>query len=360
VAWSAWRWRAAHPRRARLAGMAAVVAVAGLLNGSAVPLGLEHERITFYHWAWVLTLFVALVLGLAAADALRRLRPAAVAAIAAGRPARRAVTAVAVVAVAVPALVNPALDRHTNSVLAANQTFERGMLDAVVDDVLAHRDEIGDHTVLLVREEPVYAGISDALTFRLIERGLELRLPRSLQFYVADGRLVDRDALDGALVVVFDSDMEGTAPDGGRLIASAELEVATPGDGPALDVDAFRSLVAAARAADEMRPSEQLIRYLDGRTPDERALFGAILDRLLVDPGGSLRQPAVLDLLTRYPVVEPAFDADDLARVRASVGSTAPVDQLRGLRVYHLDRADALAAASPVELGRLSAGHAGA
>jgi hypothetical protein len=228
VAWSAWRWRSTHPRRARLGAMTGVVAVAGLLNGSSVPVGLEQFRLAFYHWAWPLSLFVVVVLGLAAVDAVRHLWPSVTSAFASGARARRALTGLAVVAVAAPALVNPTLDRRTNTLPAANQTFHRDVTDELVDGILAHRGEIGERTVLLARNEPIYTGVSGALAFGLIERGLGLRLTYADRRYVADSRLVDRVALDGALVVVYDQEVAGETPAGGELIA----EVAVGDRGP--------------------------------------------------------------------------------------------------------------------------------
>ena len=67
--------------RALLGAMVGVVVLAGLVNGSSVPEGLEKLRLTFYHWAFPLGFMIVLVLGLAAVDAhrvgeRRRLPPA--------------------------------------------------------------------------------------------------------------------------------------------------------------------------------------------------------------------------------------------------------------------------------------------
>ena len=201
-----WRWRGREPRRVALCAMAGVVAIAGLVNGSLVPASLEQYRLPFYHWTFVLALFVALVLGLAATDAVRG-RPVA------ARPALVPVlTGLVVVAIAAPSLANPLLDRRTNTLVAAQATVERDVMDRLADDVIAHPDGLGDHPVLLARNEPLYAGISLGLAYELTERGVDLRHPAFNRFYVSDQRLADRDEIDGGIVVVVNDDAFRNAP----------------------------------------------------------------------------------------------------------------------------------------------------
>ena len=56
-------WRRVDPRRASLGAAVGLVAVAGLVNGASVPRGLEQGRLTFYHWAFALAFFLALIGG---------------------------------------------------------------------------------------------------------------------------------------------------------------------------------------------------------------------------------------------------------------------------------------------------------
>jgi hypothetical protein len=333
-----------------------VVAVAGLLNGSSVPVGIEQGRIAFYHWAWVLALFVAVVAGLVAADLVRRAIPRLASS---GRATprraisphrvRTALAGVAVVAIAVPSLVNPLLDRRSNNLTAANITVERAVIDEIADQVLAHRDDLGGHTVLVARNEPLYAGVAAAVAYTLTERGVDVRYPLLQRFSVADGRLVDRDEMSGALVVVIDDELPGTPPVGGELVARADVD---SGDGGGLDVDAYQSLVATAQAAGEVRPSDDLARYIEDLDPEMQLFADAVLDSLIDNPGTALMNPDVLDLLSQYPVLEPAFDPDDLVRTAESLGPDYVIGTITSVRVYALDRDEALAATFTSEIGR--------
>jgi hypothetical protein len=343
VGWLTWRWRAAHlANRARLGAMAGVATMAGLLNGAAVPLGFEQQRIAFYHWTWVLTLFVFLILGLAAADLVGRRVPR--------RPpvVRRALAGLVVVAVAVPSFVNPALDRRTNTLAAANVTVERDVVESLVDDILARRDALGDRPVLLSRNEPLYAGIASAIAFSLVEGGLDVTHPLHRRSYVADAHLVDPDTVDGAVVVIVDDELLGPTPPGGELVAEAEVDV--DGDTARLDLEAYRSLVAAAERATVVRLGDRLAEYLDEQAPDDRALADLMLAALDTAPESAFAHPALLDLLLEYPVEEPAFDRDALRRLRNSLDGGLVAGTMRGIRVFVLDRDETLEFASVREI----------
>jgi hypothetical protein len=346
VAWLGWRWRSIRPRYAALCAMAGVLAIAGVLNGSSVPRGLEEGRIVFYHWAWPLTLFVGLALGLAAAGAVRRRAPEPSPIGRPVRPARRALAGMAVAAVAAPSLVNPLLDRHTNTLPAAHARIERGVVDDLVDQVLAGSGDLGGPTALLARNEPMFAGMSAALAFRLTERGVDVRFPRWLWAFVAEDRLASRADVEGALMVVFDEDLPTEAPPGGELVAEHRFV------DERFDVAAYRRLVAAARDADRVRHGPALAQVVDDVAAEERAFIEALFDQVLDDPESALSSRPVVGLLLEYPPVEPALDTADLARVEATLLADEAPGGVTGIRIFRLDRDETLTTARRNELGR--------
>jgi hypothetical protein len=344
VAGAGVRWRRDHPRRATLCAMAGVVALAGLVNGSSVPVGTEQYRLPFYHWTFALALLVAVVAGLAATDALRRL-PAA-----ADRPASRPLlAAVAVVAVAVPSLADPALDRHTDSLTAAQATLDRDTVDRLADAVLAHRDDLGDHPLLLTRHEPVFAGMGLGLAFALTERGVDVRHPAHSRYYVADDRLADADRVDAGIVVVVNDVTQRRAPEGGELVARADLW-------PGFDAAAYQSLVTVAAGADGLDLGPAGDRALADLPDDGTREFAvAALAGIVVDPEATLLHPAVLEWVRDHPLADPALDPAAADRVLASlddVDAGALQSGVTTLHVYLLDRDEVLRVAGGHELSR--------
>ncbi|HEX6418018.1 MAG TPA: hypothetical protein VFZ77_05965 [Acidimicrobiales bacterium] len=215
------RWRDTDRRRAALVATTALVAVAGFVTGSSVPVGMEQWRIAFYHWTFVLAFLVALVGGLAAAGWLRRQVGAWRRA---GRRARFAAAALAVAVVAAPNLANLALDRYTNTQVAAHSTVPRGLVENIADAVTAADRRLGGHTLLLMRNEPLFAAITEAVAFELTERGVGIVHPAHARGFVHPDRLVRPDRLDAALVLVYDHDTPGGAPDGGVLVADVDID----------------------------------------------------------------------------------------------------------------------------------------
>jgi hypothetical protein len=337
-----WRWRGREPRRVALCAMAGVVAIAGLVNGSLVPASLEQYRLPFYHWTFVLALFVALVLGLAATDAVRG-RPVA------ARPALVPVlTGLVVVAIAAPSLANPLLDRRTNTLVAAQATVERDVMDRLADDVIAHPDGLGDHPVLLARNEPLYAGISLGLAYELTERGVDLRHPAFNRFYVSDQRLADRDEIDGGIVVVVNDDAFRNAPEGGELVAEAELW-----DG--FDHESYRALVATASDAGELRLGPAGDQAMADLPDDVRLLATGTLARIVDDPEIALQQAPVLEWVRDHPPEAPALDPAAAGRVLASLDAVDTDDrhtEVATLHVYVLDRDEVLRVAGGHEISR--------
>jgi hypothetical protein len=337
------RWRRGAPRRASLGPMIAVVVAAGLVNGSSVPEGLEQGRITFYHWTWVLAFFVALVLGLAVTGWCRRV-------LAAARPAAvPALAALAVVAVAVPAVVSVRLDRRPNTTSAAYSSLGRDVIDELADAGADRAGQLGDHLVVVSREEPPFALFRETLAFALTERGVDVRMPLNARFFVHEQRLVDRDELDGGLVLVVDRALPSEAPDGGELIA----HVALTSDSPGIDVASYRALVEVAEPADRLRLGPAIARDLsDG----EEAVLTAVLQGLVDRPADALLRPEVLAFLAdNPPLVEPALDPALAGRLLASVeaaGDDWSPDDPTALRLFVVDRDEMLALGTRRELGR--------
>ncbi len=337
------RWRAARPRAARLGAMAGVVALAGLVNGSSVPTGLEQNRITFYHWSWVLAFLVALVLGLAAAEWAGRAawatRPAAVPVLA----------GLAVVVVAVPAVVSVSLDRRANTAAAAYSSLDRDVLETLASAAADHADQLGDRPLVISRDEPAYVMYRETLAFALIERGVDVRFPLTSRFFVHDDHLVDRDRLDGGLVLVVDRAVAADAPDG-ELIAEADLRPGAEG----IDLTAYRALLDEAGAADRLRLGPAVTAEL---AEDELIFVTTALEGLVDDPEDTLLDPVVLAFLAGRPqLAEPALDPVLAGRLLDSIEAAGDDDwspeAATGLRLYLVDRDEMLDFATPQELGR--------
>ena len=338
VARVSWRARGTDPRRAALGAMVGVVVVAGLVNGSSVPVGVEQRRLSFYHWAFVLALLVALVIGLAlvpAARSVARRRSTRV---------RKGAVGVVVVAVALPPLLGVAIDRPTNTSEAAADYLDTTILDALVDAGVAHADRLGDEPVVLVRNPPPFLMFGPSLGVALIERGVDAHFPLQDRFFVHDDHLVDRDGVDGGLVLVVDDELAEPAP-AGELIAAADL-------GTGLAVDDFRALSAAARGADTVELGDALAGSL---SPSEVAVVAALLDDARRDPEALLR-PDLLRFLADHPApVSPALDPRRAARLLTSLRALdrpwrpgTPT----GVRLFLLDRDEVLAEATAAEIGR--------
>ncbi|HET6950004.1 MAG TPA: hypothetical protein VFI47_06505 [Acidimicrobiales bacterium] len=335
VVWRCRRWRGTDGRRALLGPMAGVVLAAGLVNGSSVPVGIEQHRLQFYHWAFVLALFVALVAGLAASDWLR-------VRIGARRPGVARLGAALVVAlVAVPSLVNPRLERITNRDSAAYVHLPRDAVESLAGAVVEHGG-LGDQPVVLSRNEPLYVGFREALAYELVERGVPVRHPLGARFFVHDQHLVDRDRVTGGVVLVVDGAAPTRTPPG-DLVATASL------DGAAA-AHRYRALLAAARD-DEVVLGAGAEAALAGMIPAEHAFMAAALGAM-GDAPEHLLNPLVLDFLLDHPVMAPAFDRADLRAVRDALAGGWDPDDPAELRVYVLDRPQVLATGRVGELGR--------
>jgi hypothetical protein len=259
------RWRRSHPRRSALALMAGFAAVGGLVNGASVPEGMEQYRLTFYHWAFALAFFVTLVLGLAVADGVGRL-------VAHPPPwAGTASVGVALAAIVAPAAVNPALDRPTNTLVAAYGPVERQVLDRLARDVLADVDT-GAVTLVYGRDDVPFIPLREALALELIDRGFAVRFPPPLRGFVDEERLADPGEADQALVLQVD-DATPEPPPGGRLVAEADLT-----DG--FDWDAYDALASRSPDPIPLGDNPTARAQLDALRQSDPALVRRVLDTM--------------------------------------------------------------------------------
>ena len=331
--------------RALLGAMVGVVVLAGLVNGSSVPDGLEKLRLTFYHWAFPLGFMIVLVLGMAAVDAI-----VSASAVASRRPVRLAVACVTVIAVAAVGIVSPLLDRRQNTATAAYSAVPSSALDDLADAVGEHGGDLGAHTLLVSRGEAVFGGISVGLALELSQRGHDVKLPLSDRFFVNDDRLVDRDQLDGGLVLVAMSLTPRDPPAGGELIAEVDF-------GHGLS-EAYTRLVEAAKATDEVRYGPRTDEALDaaaGGDDDIRGMGESVLLTVVTAPDRALTNPFVLDVLESGPLAEPELAVDDVRAVREALDQLAHDDvagNVTGLRLYLLDGDEMLDFAVGSEVGR--------
>jgi hypothetical protein len=357
-------WRRSHPRRATLVVFLGAVVLAGLVNGASVPVGLEAFRLAFYHWVFPLAVLTALALALALTDALGRL---------AGTRRRlvgQGAMAAALAAIVVVAVVNPGLDRRSNTMAAAYSPIDRPVIDALADEVVAARDGLADRPLLIVREAgtaAAYTGFGEALSVALEERGLRVSQPRHNRTYVHDDRLGSHDDVQDGLVLVA---TDGTGePDDVPGVPIARVDIIE-----GFDREAYDRLVADV-TDDVIGPRAAA---LFDRLPDgvaDRALHGEIttaegdqllfeldaeglrqfaeanrLSELAESPRTGLLWASNLQLIEAHPEVAPALDQDLVTRLRTSLPAGHEPSDLFSLSVHRLDRGELLELVRPAEL----------
>jgi hypothetical protein len=338
VAFVGWRWRRTEPRRAALAVTAGIALVAGLINGSSVPEGLEKYRLSLYHWAWPLTLFVTLALGLAVIELARRApivqRPW-VPSLACG---------VAALVIVVPAVANPRLDRNSNTMRDAYSAVQRGYLDRLVDQVLDRRDRIEGPVVLLERgTQSAFTGTREALAIELEDRGLVVQHPRILWQGIHHERLADGDTVRSGLVLVVD---EVVTDDIAERIGVPGDKIAEVTPDEPFDREALDELEEQIADDGEVVLGADAEAAIARMSPDRSGLFAAALSFLPATAERALIDPEVLAFLRDHPLESPRLDPALLQRVLDSL----PSDQQPRLRVFLLDRDETLAFARPGEL----------
>ena len=336
VAWLGAQWWRSCPRRAALAAMVGVAALAGFVTGSKVPVGSEENRLVLYHWSFVVALFAWLVLGLGVVDLAPRTR------LARGRAILPALTALAFLAIVVPAGLNPMLDRPSNALTAAHGFLERRFVNRLADAVLAHRHELGAQTLVLGRDEPLYSQYHDALAFALAERGLDVRHPQSSRGFVHDSRLVDREAVESAIVLVADTEVH-TLSLPGRLVADVDVQ-------PGFDVAAYRRLLAQARSGGPVRVGRATDRAIAAISDKSlRFLLAFGIDNLHDDPARMLIRP-VLEFFRDHPLESPRLDPRLIERTLETAPAGWTPQTILRIRLLLVTRPELLRMTAPGEL----------
>lgn len=371
VALAVW-WRRTHPRRTVLVVSIGIVAASGVVNGASVPDSLEQLRLPFYHWTFALSLLILVALALGIADLVKRLVPERTWSL-----ARPALAGVGLVALVTPAVINPSIDRRSNTLVAAYAPVKRAVIAELADEIAAHRDDMGDDVLLMSRGGVYFEGVAESVNALLADGGTDLKLTASHLFFVDDGRLTDRESVDGGVLIVQETiSSDYDAP--GKLIAEATII-----DG--FDADAYDLLVDQAEAYEasqegkeltlspELRaefpniPAEVLDLAVSGTepspdditrllrsmtTPESIAEVQDLL-RVLNIPGNAVNtmaDPSVLQVVVDHPGAVPYLDQDAAERLLRTLPDDFRADQPLRLRAYQLSRGEVLATASRYEL----------
>jgi hypothetical protein len=349
---------AGQPDKRSLTVWVGVLIVAGLVNGSSVLDSIEQWRMVLYHWIWPLTLFTALVLALGVIDGVRallarlnldRVKTAA-------RSARPAFASLALVAIALPALVNPNLDRPSNELNQFRAGFERRYVEELVSQILDEREAIDEPVVMLSTGAEGFMDAREPVTLYLLDEGVDAQLTSFARDFVADRRVARDDHDTSGLLIVHDYTPEWREVEAGTLIA--DVTTVDSFDSEAFDtarakveaVDTFtfgpeiEQVVEAAhdewvRAAEEGRLAEISPDSAGEITMEEFVAFGILhkLDMLHTNPAEALSDPDLLDLLLEHPMADPVLEPELLERLSASDDDTSrPTTSPLRLRVYLL------------------------
>ncbi len=306
------RWKRTHPRRARLVIMVGVLVVCGLLTGASVPNSVERSRLTFYHWAWPLTIFAVLGLALVAAD-LAKLLAERRASGAAPRRLMPALVGVSLVVIVVPTLLNPTFDRYGNDLDRTGTLYPKSVYDTLADGIVAAGvDDIDGEVVVVGEGGPFYDGTTEGLSLQLSERGIDVAYSLFLRDFVADEHLVQADDLGAVLILVTESI-------NGPVVTPRGEEIARVSVSDEFDRDAYDEIVAAVEATDpdDFEPAE-LARLLDNASANERLLFEEQLRRAFEEPRRWFLQRDLARFFIEFPPVNPRLDPDVLRRLADS------------------------------------------
>jgi hypothetical protein len=334
------RSRHSSPRRAALAVMTVFLVLAALMNGSSVPKGMEEGRLPFYHWAWPLSFFVVMGLGLALISAVERLRVSNL------RWIPAAAVSLAALLVAVPAIVNPSIDRRSNKLDAAGTRLDRQHYDELVDGILEHRDELEGQTVVIERGGTLFNGFGPGLSVALLQHGIDIKFQPGTKRATHQDRMVDRDKLQNGLVLVT---ADGLRPYTGHVPGELVAETSTTG----FDSEAYRLVMERIESVDEVVVGEDLQSTIDA-LPDEayRTMMNEIFSHFEEHASLAVGQNGiVLQLMIDHPLESPKIDPALLERLKKSVEKNDGHTGYR-LQVYLLDRAEMLDYAMGFEIGR--------
>jgi hypothetical protein len=328
------RWRRSTPRRMALVATVGIMVVAGLVNGSSMPDTMGVIRMDFYHWVWPLVFLAAICLALGLVDLLGWLRASA------GRslPAwsRVAGAGVALVAIVVPPLINPTIDRWSNSGHGAGSPIERRYIEQLADQVMEHGERFVGPTVVLARNQPALDGYDAALGLELTERGVPVQYIWMLRRVYHDDRIVDRDTVQSALVLVLETAAEAERPPG-ELIGQVETA-------SGFARDDYEYLVNQIKDVGDVLPGPEAEELFASADPLVAEMLQQSLDALEDDPRRLLLDMATLEFLRDGGLAQPDVDPDRVQRVIDTLPTAS--GGILGMRVYLLDRQELLGYAS--------------
>jgi hypothetical protein len=239
-------------------------------------------------------------------------------------------------------VVNPFLERRSNTIAAAGSPLERSYIEELADEILVHRDQLGRETVVLERGDVGFNGFGWALTLELIERGVDVGMQPGLGKAVHPDRRVSRDTLTSGLVLVI---AEGATPYPEEVPGELVAEVAT-----AFDREAYLGLLAQLESADKVVLGNDLEQAVDDQP---NFFFAHAMHELLAGLPGTARDvlnadTSVLRLLRDHPPVQPTLDPALLDRL---IDSMAPHQSIYQLEVYLLHHDELVGYGQPGEIG---------
>lgn len=331
---------AAH-RRLLLVVMVGVLMVAGYLNGSRVPVGLEEARIVFYHWIWPLSFFVTLVVALLTwelAGPIVRGQEALKSLAAAWPPGtqRRVAAGAAVVVMVGLAVTSVRLERPTNSLFAVSSQQPRQVYESLADQIIGRRDALSAPVLLLTRGQVLIGEHHSGLALALEERGIPVLHSPTVRSFVSPDRIMEPEEVASALVLVvhrspdWQSGIDGDDLPG-RRIASYEVL-------PHVDMENYRYLVQQLEeSAETARFGPEMDEYLvDKHGPEGRALFVTGLESLVTNPSGYLLDVNVVEALLEIPLESIDLDPARLERLRDDLKASTLPDGYRAELAFYM------------------------
>jgi hypothetical protein len=298
-------WGARRRSRAvaRLALVALVLLVAGVVDGSNVPAGVESTRVNLYRWSWTATFLAWTALGIGAA-LLADWIAERVGGL--GSVARRARASAPVALLVVGALV------ATSTVVVGGEddhNRERAgfaLEKSVGAKVLSRIDR--RHPVVVVSDG--YAAnlsVAPYVIFRLIDAGVHVEVPEVRTMALGSARQYRPGSGVAAILVVSENQNLPNAP--GELIA---IQRFSPERSALLD-----DLSAAARGTNvELAPGRAA--FIKREYTGLRGLvLKTLLEKLPTDPRTVLKTPEFVQLLLDGLLRSPALDRAKLRRLLA-------------------------------------------
>lgn len=313
----------------------AVMAVGGALTGATIPDSTEQGRLSFFHWAFALSVIEVVALGWLAG--------ALVAAVGDHRPAghirsagaelrsRRGVLgALVVVTVLLVAVAPSGLDRESDRIA---QPVPAAVVDEIVAEALGHPDRLGaDEPLLaLIAGDDRFVQIGDTARVRLRAAGRDIRFDPAARGYVHPDHQLDPCGADGALVIGIGL--------GAPVRDVPAPPFATVGAAPGVDQAALARLAQQAQGT-PVDLGSSLTAALDEMPPRRGDLVEAgIRIRLPERPEEVLRSREIVELLAAHPPAAPRLDPGDLTALLESFPEGSRALAATHVTLHLLDRA---------------------